>query len=164
MPTTNTSPTIDDLRAIETEWNTAVNTEYSTVDARYPDINLSNVNLEGGSTLMAELHADTGEPLFSARRKDNLQPITIPRDVLNALRKKSILLDVTDDVIKHSCEFNIDSLGVVVAIGSQGTPLANWVDNENNTVLGLTTLLAANRVHIVTEDDGCKRIVIEPES
>ena len=43
MVETNTNPTIDDLRAIETEWNTAVNTEYSTVDARYADITLSNV-------------------------------------------------------------------------------------------------------------------------
>ena len=160
MPTTNTSPTIADLRAIETEWNTAVNTEYSTVDARYADITLSNVNLEGGSTLTTELHADTGEPLFSAQRKDNLQPIAIPRDVLNALRKKSVLLDVTDDVIKHSCTFTIDSLGVIQAIGFSGLPLANSADDDDNAVLGLTALLAANRVHIVTEDDGCKRIVI----
>ena len=160
MPTTNTSPTIDDLRAIETEWNTAVNTEYSTVDARYPDINLSNVNLDGGSTLMSELHADTGEPLFSARRKDNLQPLAIPRDVLNALRKKSVLLDITDDVIKHSCELLIDSLGCMIAVSFGQNNISNTVTDDGNESLGLTALLAANRVHIVTEDDGIKRIVI----
>ena len=160
MVETNTNPTIDDLRAIETEWNTAVNTEYSTVDARYADITLSNVNLEGGTTLMSELHADTGEPLFQVRRKDNLQPLAIPRDVLNALRKKSVILDVTDDTIKHSCTFHIDSLGCIFAIGFKAHSLANGVDEEDNALLGLTALLAANRVHIVTEDDGIKRIVI----
>ena len=160
MVATNTNPTIDDLRAIETEWNTAVNTEYTTVDARYPDIDLSNVNLEGGTTLMSELHADTGEPLFSARRKDNLQPLAIPRDVLNALRKKSVILDIVDNEIKHSCTFRIDSLGCILAIMLQSNSLANDVDSEDNAILGLTALLAANRVHIVTDDDGCKHIVI----
>ena len=159
MVETNTNPTIENLRAIETEWNTAVNTEYSTVDARYADITLSNVNLEGGTTLMSELHADTGEPLFQVRRKDNLQPLIIPRDVLNVLRKKSVLLDVTDDVIKHSCVFKIDSLGVILAIGFNTSRLANSVDTEDNVILGLTALLAANRVNIVTEDDGTKRVI-----
>jgi len=160
MVVTNTSPTIDDLRAIETEWNTAVNTEYSTVDARYADITLSNVNLGGGTTLMSELHADTGEPLFQVRRKDNLQPLVIPRDVLNAIRKKSVLLDITDSVIQHSCEFTVSSYGCILAINFSGFPLANGVDDDDNESLGLTALLAANRIHIVTEDDGCKRIVI----
>jgi len=160
MVETNTNPTIDDLRAIETEWNTAVNTEYTTVDARYPDIDLSNVNLEGGTTLMSELHADTGEPLFQVRRKDNLQPLVIPRDVLNAIRKKSVILDITDSVIQHSCEFTVNSFGCIVAIGFAGKPLANSIDDDDNESPGLTALLAANKVHIVTEDDGCKRIVI----
>jgi len=109
---------------------------------------------------MSELHADTGEPLFQVRRKDNLQPLAIPRDVLNAIRKKSGLLDITDDVIKHSCIFQIDSLGCIFAIGFKSHSLANAVDEEDNTSLGLTALLAANRVHIVIDDDGCKHIVI----
>lgn len=158
MATTNTSPTIEELKAIESEWNIAVNTEYSTVDARYSDIDLSKVDVSGGVQFMSMIHEVTGEPVFQVRHKDTLMSLAVPRDVVNVIRKKSVLLNEEDDILKHSCKYVFDSMGVLMAISFASSPLSDSTDADGNTVAGITNALAANKVHIVTDDSGIKSI------
>ena len=89
--TDNTSPTIDDLNAIETDWNTFIDNFYATADARYSDIKFSDVSIQGSNVLIYQngipkLHETTNEPLFTAMNNTTLAPIELPRDALNALR------------------------------------------------------------------------------
>ena len=160
MASTNTSPTMDELKAVETEWNAAVNTEYSTIDARYPDIDLSEVDVSGGTQFMSKVHEVTGEPLFQVRHKDTLMPLAVPRDVVNVVRKKGLLLDEEDDMLKHSGRFMFDSMGILLSITFMSGHLSDTVDNENETIVGFTNALAANKVHLVTDDAGIKLIQI----
>ena len=171
MASTNTSPTMDDLKAIETEWNAAVTTEYQAAIARYADIDITLIDMGAGSQLLTTLHPVTNQPLFQVRNKDTLQPYVIPRDMLNARHKYSLVLDVTDLYIKHSCALTFDSNGVVMLIAFHehhindviGTRLAaDGETEESYTEPGLTTLLAANKVNIYTNDAGVKSIVILP--
>lgn len=163
MVTTNTSPTLDDLNAIEIEWNAAINTACDTAVARYPDLDIALIDMGRGSQFLSSVHPTTNEPMVQVRRSDNLQPYSVPRDFLNAYFKKSLLLDLTDEIIHHSCDYVLDDDGLIMLQVSTSSYLNDRVeqDEEGNdiNVPGLSTLLASNKVNIVTEDNGIKRIV-----
>ena len=150
MATTNSSPTIEQIKAIETDWTAAINTEYTTVDARYSSINFSNVSLERGSILIPNiLHTTTNAPLFTATNKTTLEDIQLPRDALNAIRKKGLIISVVGTEIHHNIYFVMDSLDCVTGCVWTIVPIAD-----------VTTAIAAGKASLVTHDDGRKEVLI----
>ena len=148
--TDNTSPTIDDLNAIETDWNTFLDNFYATADARYADIAFSDVSIQGSNVLIRQngipkLHGTTSEPLFTAMNKTTLAPIELPRDALNALRMISHKRDITDAKIEGGVRMSIDAQGLLMGMALSSYDIADVGDNP-----GMTTLLAANKVTLRT--------------
>ena len=162
--TTNKSPTIDEIKAIETGWNSFVDTYFSTVDAKYSDTNLSTINLEMGVTWLrntdgsAQKHESTGEPLIRMITYDE-SAISITREELSALRLKSLKVDIKDDFICSDMGIVTNSNRVVMGLTSASLNLLDQVRdvfNDDNvktgtiTDKGINTLLSENKVHIKT--------------
>ena len=146
--TGNTSPTLDDLKAIETDWNTFMDNFYATADARYSDIKFSDVSIQGSNVLIYQngipkLHETTNEPLFTAMNNTTLAPIELPRDALNALRMISHKRDITDAKIEGGVRMSIDKFGCLCGMALFSYDIPDVGDNP-----GMTTLLAANKVTI----------------
>jgi len=147
----NTSPTIDDLNAIETDWNTFLDNFYATADARYADIRFSDISIQGSNVLIYQngipkLHATTNEPLFTAMNYLTLSPIELPRDALNALRMISHKRSITDAVIEGGVRMSIDKFGCLMAMALSSYNIPDTGSDPVNP--GMTTLLAANKVTI----------------
>tara|TARA_R100001143_G_C3316289_1_gene112595 strand:+ start:287 stop:778 length:492 start_codon:yes stop_codon:yes gene_type:complete len=163
MPSTNTDPTIEEIKNIEIAFNALIDTEYETADARYPDIDLDEIDITDGANFLGRVHETTGEPMFQVRN-NSLMPAEIPRDMLNALRKVSCKINTLDAEIHHNCRWKIDSQKVVSALSWTIQNLEDSIGRDGETTIpGIATLLKAGRVHIITEDDGTKRLSIIEE-
>ena len=144
--TDNTSPTITNLRQIETDWNAFLDSYYSTADARYSDITFADVSIQGPNVLIYQnngvpkLHATTNEPLFTAMNKTTLAPIELPRDALNAMRLVSHKRDTFDNKIEGGVRMSIDAQGLLMGMALASYDIPDVGDNP-----GMTTLLAANK-------------------
>ena len=90
MATVQENATLADVKAIETEWNAAIDTEYAAVVAKYPDIDFDDIDPQIISLAeeIEEVHPTTNEPLVWVMNKKTLSKVLQPREVINAIRKK----------------------------------------------------------------------------
>lgn len=161
MPTTNETPTLAELKAVETDWNTAIDTEYAAVVAKYPEIEFDDIRPQVFSRAeeIETLHPTTNEPLVWTFNLKTLSRVLQPREVINALKKKSLKVNALDGLIEHTLQIHMDEYGFVSHLTRSGSPLAD-TPNGGDTIPGLTTQLAANKVKLITQDDGQKVIEI----
>tara|TARA_Y100000310_G_C20264583_1_gene615225 strand:+ start:132 stop:626 length:495 start_codon:yes stop_codon:yes gene_type:complete len=161
MPTTNENPTLVELKAIETDWNTAIDTEYAAVAAKYPEIEFDDIRPQVFSRAeeVDTLHPTTNEPLVWTLNTKTLNRVLQPREVINALKKKSLKVNALDGFIEHTLQIHMDDYGFVDHLTRSACSLAD-TPNGGDTIPGLTTQLAANKVKLITQDDGQKVIEI----
>ena len=100
--TDNTDPTLDQCKAIETNWNKFINDFYKEIDDKYPDTDLTKVDLNQGTLLLkstttglVKKHATTNRPLYRVMTVD-LDVIEIADEELSAIRLKGHLVDEED--------------------------------------------------------------------
>ena len=162
MATTNENPTLAELRAIETDWNTVIDAEYATVAAKYSDIDFDDVfpKILSRADEVATLHPITSEPLAWVLSRQTLSRVLQPREVINAIKKRSLKVNVSDDTIEHYMQIHSDEYGFVSHLTSYGSPVSDTTIEDSSVIPGITTQLAANKVNIVTHDDGRKEIQI----
>ena len=164
--TDNASPTLDQCKAIETNWNNFVNNYFTTVDDKYPDTDLDKVDLNQGTTLIqnastraVKKHATTNRPLYQVMTVD-LDVIEIADEELSAIRLKGHLQDVLDGIIHMNMQIHLNSQRMIVGVSTgfitiedekndTGDPTADppvAADPNKVTHKGLTAALAANKV------------------
>ena len=158
--TDNTSPTLDQCKAIETNWNKFVNDFFKEIDDKYPATDLTKIDLNQGSVLLqnpntraVKRHEVTNRPLYQLMTVD-LEPVEIVDEELSVLRLMSLLVDEEDNIIHHNIEIKLNSARMVVATGTDGILLADSKENADNpdevTSKGLNTLLSMNKVTLRT--------------
>ena len=110
MPTTNETPTLAELKAVETDWNTAIDTEYAAVVAKYPEIEFDDIRPQVFSRAeeIETLHPTTNEPLVWTFNLKTLSRVLQPREVINALKKKSLKVNALDGLIEHTLQIHMD--------------------------------------------------------
>ena len=164
--TDNSSPTLDQCRAIEINWNKFINDFFKEIDDKYPDTDLTKVDLNQGTTLMqnpntraVKKHATTNRPLYQVMTVD-FDVIEIADEELSAIRLKGHLQDVEDNIIHHNMQIHLNSQRMVVGIATGNANLNDKKEDEGNpnatppleadpnkvTHKGLTSALAANKV------------------
>ena len=160
MSTTNENPTLAELKAIETDWNTAIDTEYAVVVAKYPEIDFDEIKPEVFSRAeeIATLHSTTNEPFVWTLSLKTLSRVLQPREVINAIRKKGFKVDVADTSIQHKLQIHLDDYGFVKHFTSLTSSLPDSTLDDDTVIPGITTQLAANKVKLITYDDGQKEI------
>ena len=182
--TDNTSPTIEQISAIETEWNTFVNNYYTKIEDKYPDTDLSSVNLDRGSEVQRNVdgtsvkHATTGQVMY--RLFDfNEDPIYIAKEELGALRLKSLLINTTDAFITCDIEIVMGSerlpSGITCSHAEIADKTTDEIDESGNAIqvlrTGITSAIRDGKItlrthenHYVYGDEGHvkKSIIIVP--
>ena len=159
--TDNTNPTIDEIKAIESKWNSFINTYFTAVDDKYPSTDLTNISQ---ATAIIIRGADgnskknsNGQPMFTVENDDG-DIVELAREEVNALRLKSHIWNTDDTEISHSVSLTVDSLGLMIAMGVNEEQMDDKTlpdpDDATNTVLakGLITHLSEGRVKIRTHE------------
>ena len=170
--TDNTSPTLDQCKAIETNWNKFVNDFFKEVDDKYPDTDLTKVDLGQGTKLLqnastgaVKRHPTTNRPMYRVMTVD-LEPVEIVDEELSVLRLKGHLQDIEDGWLHYNMQINLNSQRMIVALSTdsnsiadlkedQGDPLADPprdADPNFVTAKGIATLLAENKVTLRTHE------------
>jgi len=160
--TDNTSPTLDQCKAIEVNWNKFVNDFFKEVDDKYPDTDLTKIDLDQGSTLLrnsttliVEKHPTTNKPMYRVFDID-LDPVKIANEELSALRLKGHLQDVEDGVVHYNMEISLNGERVIVALSTAEITIADVIikDDEIGDVTnkGLNTFLSQNKVILRTHE------------
>ena len=159
--TDNTSPTLDECKAIETTWNSFINTYFTAVDDKYPSTDLTNIseptpkvirNSDGTSKKNSN-----GQPMFRVENDDG-DLVELAREEVNAIRLKSHIWNTTDDEIAHSVALIMDSLGFLIAVSVNEEPINDITlpdpDDKTKTFVakGLTTHLSEGKVKIRTHE------------
>jgi len=160
--------TMEQVKAIETEWNAPIQAEYDAVDAKYPDINLDDMDGRIISLLpdVSDVHPVTGDALIMGWNKRTLSNVQVTKEIINVIKKKSIMSPTTDDEIYFGCQILYDRDDFVTGAIHSSLPIEDFdVQDEAGTIgKGLRTLAAAGRVTIQTDDRNVKTVIIEPES
>ena len=169
MASVISNATLEQVKAIETEWNAPLQAEYDAVNAKYPDINLNDMDGRIISLLpdVSDVHPVTGEAIIVGWNIKTLSNIRVTKEIINAIKKKSIMSPTTDSEIFFGCRIIWDRDGFVTGAIQQSMPIEDFlVDeaDESSRQSGLRTLAAAGRVTINTDDDNVKTVIIEPES
>ena len=132
--TDNTSPTLDQCKAIEVNWNNFVNSYFTTVDDKYPDTDLTKVDLNQGTTLIqntnsrvVKKHATTNRPLYQVMTVD-MDVIEIADEELSAIRLKGHRLNEDDGYIHHGMQIVLNTARMIVAVATNYISL----DDEKN--------------------------------
>ena len=164
--TDNNSPTIDQIKAIETTWNKFINDYFKAVDDKYPSTDLTIIS-EPTVTIIRGADGNSkknsnGQPMFKVENDDG-DMVELAREEVNALRLKSHLHDTDDDEISHNATLITDKMGLMVGITITDQPLNNQTildpveaiketPDESKTIVvsGLTELLANNKVTLRT--------------
>ena len=158
--TDNTSPTLDQCKAIESNWNKFVNDFFKEIDDKYPDTDLTKIDLGQGTKLLQSVstgevkrHPTTDRPMYRVMTGD-LKPVEIVDEELSVLRLISLLVDEEDGILHHNIEITLNSARMVIATATGGILLEDRKEDENKpdevTSKGLKTLLAANKVTLRT--------------
>ena len=165
--TDNTSPTWDEVKAVETYMNSFINSHYAEKDALYSSIDFDSINLEGCSNGVirnadgtTKKHLDTNQPLFTTVDDDG-DRVELPIDALNALRLKSHIVNTADDKITFIDDFMYSKqfpkkLIVGAAIITMPINDSKILDDEGNETdevsRGMKALTEAGEVTIRTYD------------
>ena len=164
--TDNTSPTLDQCKAIEVNWNNFVNSYFTTVDDKYPDTDLTKVDLNQGTTLIqntnsrvVKKNATTNRPLYQVMTVD-MDVIEIADEELSAIRLKGHLQDVEDGVIHMNMQIHLNSQRMVIGVSTGSITIEDKKEDIGDltasppvapdpnkvTHKGLAAALAANKV------------------
>ena len=158
--TDNTSPTIDQIKAIETTWNTFLNDYFKTIDDKYPATDLTIISEPVATIIRVDgisKKNGTGQPMFSVENDDG-DLVELAREEVNALRLKSHIWNTVDDEISHNATLIVDKLGLMlgVSIGGMKIPDETIPDPDDATKTkvspGITTLLSQNKVTLRTHE------------
>ena len=162
----NASPTLAQVKAIETEWNTFVNNFYNTVNAKYTT-DLSKIEVPVVTVLRnadgtSQKH-DNGDILVRTY-DSNRDPVVVCREEINAMKLKSLLLDTGDAWVSHNIEIRLDGDRIVImqvaghhsiadVKDDGGAPAADppvAADPDKVTTKGITTCIAAGKLTLRT--------------
>ena len=160
--TDNTSPTLDQIKAIEVNWNKFINDFFKAIDDKYPDTDLTRIDLNEGTTLLrypttmiVEKHPTTTRPMY--RVFDiALDPVKVVDEEVSVLRLKSHLQDIEDGLIHHNMQIHLNGQRMIVAVSTGIFSIGDVKDDPDDankvTIEGITTLLAANKVTLRTHE------------
>ena len=162
----NASPTLAQVKAIETEWNTFVNNYFTAIDNKYPSTDLTKIDWQkyAGGTLLRNADGTSkknsnGEPLYKTFDID-LDPVEVCREEINAMRLKTLLIDTGDAWISHNIDIALDGARLVLlqtaghhsiadVKDDGGDPEADppvAADPDKVTTKGITTCIAAGKL------------------
>ena len=106
--TDNTSPTIEQIKAIETTWNKFLNDYFKAVDDKYPSTDLTIISNPVATIIRGadgnSKKNSNGQPMFKVENDDG-DMVELAREEVNALRLKSHLHDTDDDEISHNAYY-----------------------------------------------------------
>ena len=168
MPSVINNATLEQIRAIETEWNAPLQAEYDTVNAKYPDINLNDMDGRIISLLpdVSDVHPVTGEAIIVGWNTRTLSNIRVTKEIINAIKKKSIMSPTTDDEIFFGCQIIWDRDGFVSGAVHSSMPIEDFFIDPGDASTrqkGLRTLIAEERVSIHIDDNNVKTLVVAEE-
>jgi len=168
MASVISNATLEQVKAIETEWNAPLQAEYDAVNARYPDINLNDMDGRIISLLpdVADVHPVTGDAIILGWNTRTLSNIRVTKEIINAIKKKSIMSPTIDDEIFFDCRIIWDRDGFVSGAVHSSMPIEDFLvdpSDASTSQKGLKTLIAEERVSIHIDDDNVKTLVIADE-
>lgn len=154
--TDNTDPTLDQCKAIETNWNKFINDFYKEIDDKYPDTNLTKVDLNQGTLLLkntvtglVKKHATTNRSMYRVSSVD-LDVMEIADEEVSVLRLKGHLVDEEDGYVHHNMQIGLNTERMIVAVATNYIPLddekLDEVDADKVTHKGLNNALSAKKV------------------
>lgn len=170
--TDNASPTLAQCQAIETNWNTFVNTFFTEIDDKYPETDLTQIDLNEGTTLLrdpktlvTEKHATTNRPYYRVFEID-LDPVKIVDEELSAIRLKGHLVDVEDGIIHNNFKIVLNSQRMIVGLVADNIQIEDEKNDVGNPFLdppvaadpdkvthkGLNSAIAAGKVILRTHE------------
>ena len=170
--TDNTSPTLDQCKAIEVNWNKFVNDFFKEVDDKYPSTDLTKIDLEQGTKLLqnastgaVKRHPTTNKPMYRVMTVD-LEPIEIVDEELSVLRLKSHLQDIEDGIIHHNMQIVLNNQRMIVALSTDSTPITDLKQDEGDptadppraadpnlvTTKGITTWISEGKLTLRTHE------------
>ena len=168
MASVISNATLEQVKAIETEWNAHLQAEYDAVNARYPDINLNDMDGRIISLLpdVADVHPVTGDAIILGWNTRTLSNVRATKEIINAIKKKSIMSPTTDDEIFFGCQIIWDRDGFVSGAVHSSMPIEDFFIDPGDASTrqkGLRTLIAEERVSIHIDDNNVKTLVVAEE-
>lgn len=166
MASTNSSPTLEEVRNIEKEWNATLESEYTAMQAKYPAIKLEDLKptIVDWLPLRSDLHPDTGDAIVLGWNKKTRSRIEVTPEIINCLKKYSLKVDEGDDCIFHTFNLKYDSDDMITGCIYHSHDLEDRTEKDasGNDVVrkGIKTLLGEGKVSILTRDDGIKCILV----
>ena len=161
MATINNSPTLAEIKAIETDWNTSMMAQYNTIKAKYSDISIDDFSpaIHNYAPDVSDLHPTTGSPYVMGFNKKTLSNELIPLEAINGLKYKSYMVDATDSRVRHKLAVRTDHNGELHREGGIASYKLNDYVMNDVTIKGISTLVTENKVQLKTHDDGMKEII-----
>ena len=168
----NTSPTIADLRAIETAFNSKIDDEYAAMALKYPEYKLDDYKNMDDEILIGtitsrvnptERHETSGEFLFWVENQVEGRFDKVARDYLNAIECLTIKVPVRDRQVFFCNTITYDHHRQVNGATYMARSLDDEINKDENgndyVNKGLTTLLGEGKVHIHLYEDGRSMVV-----
>ena len=156
--------TLAQVQALETEWNAAIQAEYDSVDAKYPDINFDDLSgrLVSINPEISDVHPVTGDAIITGWNKKTLSNVRVTKEIINAIKKKSVMFPTTDDDIFFEGKILYDSDEFVTGAIYKSKSIEDE-DEDGVTIKGLRTLATENRLTINIDDNNVKTLSWEDE-
>jgi len=153
--------TLAQVQALETEWNAAIQAEYDAIDAKYPDINFDDLSgrLVSINPEISEAHPVTGEAIVTGWNKKTLANVRVTKEIINAIKKKSVMFPTNDDEIFFEGSIIYDSDEFVTGALYKSMPIEDE-DEDGVTIKGFRTLTTERRVSIHIDDNNVKTVVV----
>ena len=159
--TDNTSPTLDQVKAIETTWNKFINDYFKAVDDKYPSTDLT-IFSSPVSTILRNSDGTVkkngnGQPMFKVEDDDG-DMLELAREELNALRLNSLICDTDDTKISDNATPIVDKQGVMLGMAMNEHPLNDITlpdpDDATKTIVakGITTYISEGKLTLRTHE------------
>ena len=170
--TDNTSPTLDQCKAIETNWNKFVNDFFKEIDDKYPSTDLTKIDLNQGTKLLQNVttgevkrHPTTDRPMYRVMSTD-LRPVEIVDEELSVLRLKGHLQDIEDNWIHYNMQINLNNQRMIVALSTDSNPITDLKEDKGDptadppvaadpnlvTTKGITTWISDGKLTLRTHE------------
>jgi len=151
--------TFAQVQALETEWNAAIQAEYDAVDAKYPDINFDDLSgrIISVNPEISAVHPITGDAIITGWNKKTLSNVRLTKEIINAIKKKSVMFPTTDDDIFFEGKILYDSDEFVTGAIYNSKKIED-VDEDGVLSKGFKTLATENRLTINIDDNNVKTL------
>ena len=170
--TDNTSPTLDQCKAIEVNWNKFINDFFKEIDDKYPSTDLTKIDLEQGTKLLQSVttgevkrHPTTDRPMYRVMSTD-LKPVEVVDEEVSVLRLKGHLQDIEDNWIHYNMQINLNSQRMIVALSTNSNPIADLKEDQGDpladppvaadhnlvTTKGITTWISEGKLTLRTHE------------